>query len=431
MISPLIGSRKKHKDKAHRPWIDEEVLEAIKIRNDARRRHLSEYQSLKTKVKKLILDKKRNSFHDRVAQVDCRMNIRSEWKLLHSVSGSKAPLNILGDRCLQSNLIAINFHEITAPKYPVQSVSPPLELDSNSISHSASPSSHINNSSIYFSKVQFAIQRTKSSFSPGPDGIPYGILKSFSLEMTECLLRLFNCWFCNGCIPQQVLEAFQVSIPKKESGSFRPIFLMNTMVKVYENIICCRVEPFLTFHLPGYQLGFRNGDGVQNQLLRYVEHLQTSRAKKLFSVSLFLNISKALDKVDRRILLSELLACGITGRCLSAISNLLNDKQYRVLHEGVLNDNFYTTQYGIPQGSAISPLLWNFYFRDVLKYVELDPVHLQPFAFADDLVLFATHENLEGCYRLLSAAMEKIMPWSFRKGTEFNLGKLESLQICP
>jgi hypothetical protein len=85
--------------------------------------------------------------------------------------------------------------------------------------------------------------------SPGPDGIPYGIL--FNLPCTHHVLAtLYKKVLVTGAVPGSWGESILKIIHKKgttdEPGNFRPIALSNTVVKTLHLILAKRMTTFLT-----------------------------------------------------------------------------------------------------------------------------------------------------------------------------------------
>ena len=76
----------------------------------------------------------------------------------------------------------------------------------------------------------------------------------------------------------------------------------------------------------------------------------------------FIDFSKSFDTIPRDILFKKLIAYGITGICLKAISNLYNKACVRI--EGKISDEFDINQ-GVRQGCVLSPLLFNIFIADL------------------------------------------------------------------
>ena len=82
------------------------------------------------------------------------------------------------------------------------------------------------------------------------------------------------------------------------------------------------------------QSGFQPGDSCINQLLSITHEIYNSFDEGLEVRSVFLDISKAFDKVWHKGLLFKLSQNGISGNLLDLLSSFLSDRKQRVLLNG-------------------------------------------------------------------------------------------------
>ena len=82
------------------------------------------------------------------------------------------------------------------------------------------------------------------------------------------------------------------------------------------------------------QSGFRRGDSCVNQLLAITHEIYKSFDEGFEVIGIFLDISKAFDKVWHEGLLLKLKQNGISGNLLKLLRDLLSYRKQRVVPNG-------------------------------------------------------------------------------------------------
>ena len=107
------------------------------------------------------------------------------------------------------------------------------------------------------------------------------------------------------------------------------------------------------------QSGFRPGDSCSNQLFFLVNEIhkafENPRSLELWAV--FLDISKAFDKVWHDGLLFKLKQNGVFGKLLEFFGSYIRGRKQRVSLNG-FNSEYSVIESGVPQGSVLGPLLF-------------------------------------------------------------------------
>ena len=113
---------------------------------------------------------------------------------------------------------------------------------------------------------------------------------------------------------------------------------------------------------------FRLGDSTTNQLFYLVNeiHQAFKNPKSLEVRAVFLDISKAFDKVWHDGLIFKLEQNGVCGNLLKFFQNYLTSRKRRVVLNGFISD-YFIVESGVPQGSVLGPLLFSIYL-DYLEY---------------------------------------------------------------
>ncbi len=155
-----------------------------------------------------------------------------------------------------------------------------------------------------------------------------------------------------------------VPIHKKESRqskkNYRPILLLPIFGKAFEKVIFNFVYAHCSDNrlLSPHQSGFRTGDSTINQLLAITHKIFCAfdSVPSLETRAVFLDLSKAFDRVWHDGLLYNLECNGISGNLLTLIKCFLSNREQRVVLDGKTSD-WETITSGVPQGSVLGPLL--------------------------------------------------------------------------
>ena len=157
------------------------------------------------------------------------------------------------------------------------------------------------------------------------------------------------------------------------------------------------------------QSGYRPSDSCINHLLaithKIFEAFDCNPPLKVRSV--FLDISKVLDKVWHEGLLYKLKIIDISGELYDLLENYLSGRLQRVILNGQTS-SWRPILAGVPQGSILDPLLFLIYISDL-------PNELKSNAklFADDTSLFNIANDENGSVNVLNSDLSLISKWAF------------------
>ena len=132
---------------------------------------------------------------------------------------------------------------------------------------------------------------------------------------------------------------------------------------------------------------------------------------------MFLDISKAFDKVWHDGLLFQLKNYGISGFLFTIIKDFLANRQQRVVLNGK-SSCWSSITAGVPQGSVLGPLFFLTYINDLV-----DNISSEAKLFADDTSLFTVVYDVDIAANKLNSDLEIISTWAFQWKMQFNLDK--------
>lgn len=136
---------------------------------------------------------------------------------------------------------------------------------------------------------------------------------------------------------------------------------------------------------------------------------------------MLLDLSAAFDTVDHTILSNRVSKAGIQGGALKWISFLRNRTQAVQTIQFTAHKRYITC--GVPQGSSLSPHLFNIYLLPLIK--QLTAKNIQIFNYADDLQLVFPMDNSEASIGVFQDTMSYISQWMDSNQLKLNPGKTE------
>ena len=156
------------------------------------------------------------------------------------------------------------------------------------------------------------------------------------------------------------------------------------------------------------QLRFKPGNSCINQILAITHEIYKSFNDGFEVRDIFLDISKAFDKVWHEGLIFKLKQDGIYGNLLNLLCDFLRNRKKRVLLNGHVS-NWSDVRAGVPQGSILGPVLFLIYINDLLEELSSNAK-----LFADDTSLFSVIHDSNTSALELNSDLAKINRWVFQ-----------------
>ena len=184
---------------------------------------------------------------------------------------------------------------------------------------------------------------------------------------------------------------------KHKKENYCQISLTSVVCKVAENIVRFRVTAFWSDHLkPINQFRYLKGKSSLAELLSCYHHWCLTRNSSKAADVIFLDLSKAFDRVPHERLLLKLNRHGIDGPLLLWLRNFLKNRQQRVTIRETYS-NWSPVTSGVPQGTILGPTLFLLNVNDISNVVT-SSIKM----FADDTKIYREINNAEDTLALQS-----------------------------
>lgn len=166
------------------------------------------------------------------------------------------------------------------------------------------------------------------------------------------------------------------------------------------------------------QYGFRPKSNTQAALFDVVSTIQTLCDQKQKVAAVFLDLSKAFDTCDRKILLRRLNELGVRGKSCKWFRSFLSNRKQYVCDVGISSSEQFI-EFGVVQGSTLGPTLFNCYINNLKDL----PLHGMLFMYADDIVLIYAAASCKELERLINEDLTALHVWMNQHKLTVNISK--------
>ena len=331
-------------------------------------------QNMISEGSRLIEEAKRNYFLTAGrALANPEIGSKKYWSVINTVL-NKAKIPIIPP-LLEDEIFITNFAQKAQifNDYFIQQ-STTIDTGSQLPQHIPATLTQLNDFIISEEKILNIIRSLNPNKAHGWDGISLRMIKLSDSALVIPLKIIFENCLRQGIFPEIWKYANVVPVHKKNEknlkGNYRLISLLPVFGKILEKLIYDSLYSHLATCdlLNPRQSGFRHGDSTIKQLLSITHTIfKALDCNPPCDVrSVYLDISKACDRVWHDGLLYKLERCGISGQLLFLITSFLNDRKQRTVLNGQCS-SWGDISAGVPQGSILGPLFFLVYINDLTE----------------------------------------------------------------
>ena len=262
--------------------------------------------------------------------------------------------------------------------------------------------------------------------------IPIRVIKKSAHIFCDTLSSYFNILMKAGIFPDGLKLGKVTPVFKKGNpeilGNYRPVSTLPIFGKIFEKIIYSRIYKYAISQniLNENQFGFRQSHSTCHAVNFSVSLIQEALQKSRHVIGIFIDLSKAFDTIDHKILLKKLERYGIRGVPNSLIKSYLSGRKQYTEALGEKSDAL-TTQYGVPQGSVLGPLLFLLYINDISRLSNLGIYVL----FADDTNIFVDGSTAQEAYEKGNDLLRSLQTYMILNKLHVNMTKCCYMHFRP
>ncbi|XP_072384390.1 uncharacterized protein [Diabrotica undecimpunctata] len=427
------------------PWWNTECKKAIresktalnKYRRIRTESNLLKFKQLKAIARRVIKQSKKDCWNKYISSISIDAPSSQVWKKIKQMHGKTTHLSISALSYHNSivteddqiaKIMAIHFHNKSKNDNYTITLTQHKDLPSTT---DLSDDLLALNAPFTFQELSFAISTLKNS-AAGIDNIPSIFLKNLALNGLTKLLSFYNLLWINEKFPNLWRQSIILPIkkpdkPSIEPSSYRPISLTCCMCKLMEKLINNRLNWFSEKHniISSVQSGFRPHRSAMDNLVLLQNHITENFNKQHDTVVAAFDIENAFDTIPKNVILQKLIDNNITGNIYTFINNFLNHRKFKVAVNGN-ESNVFEQLNGVPQGSVLSPILFNLAINDISKEVR-QPI--KALLYADDLLIYCSGASISSTSNLIQNAVNNVYSWSTQHGIKLSSLKSRILRF--
>ncbi|GFN88484.1 retrovirus-related pol polyprotein from type-1 retrotransposable element r1 [Plakobranchus ocellatus] len=182
-----------------------------------------------------------------------------------------------------------------------------------------------------------------------------------------------------------------------------------------------RPRQVVAYGLPLVQdkCGFRKDHSTLDHLVRLETFTKKAFARKKQVLAVFFDLEKAYDTTWRYGISKDLFDFYFRGRLPIFISNFLKDRHFKVKAENTFSSPYHQEN-GVPQGSILSPILFNLKINNIIKSVSK---HVNASLFVHDFAIYAEGKHLQHLERTIQLCINNVQKWVSENGFRFSVSK--------
>ena len=244
----------------------------------------------------------------------------------------------------------------------------------------------------------------KTNKNPGFDDISFNAINNVFDFIVEPLRYRLSSSLAQGIFLEEIKIAQITPIykggDKENVVNYSAISVLSCFSKMLERIMYNRLYVYLTENnlLCNKQFGFQKEHSTDHAIVQLPYRIHEMFNKKIYTLGVFIDLFKAFDTVNHKILQKKLSHCGIKNKSLDWFTCYLSNRKQFIGYSINRKSTLLDIVCGLPQGSILGPLLFLLYINNLPQASKL----LDPKIFADDTNLFYSGKDIHSLFNTVN-----------------------------
>ena len=267
---------------------------------------------------------------------------------------------------------------------------------------------------VTYNEVYSTLKSLRNGTSTGVDNIPIKYVKLAINEICSPLTHIINSFISNDKYPTTWKQSRVCPIPKIPNPStptdYRPISILPALSKVYEKLVLQQMLEFIERNdiYKNTVSGFRKGFSTGSALLKLRDDIKKAMHSREISLVVLVDFSKAFDTIAHEVIITKLHEQGFSKSFLKWTLSYLSEREQFVQIDDA-KSKLLPSQFGVPQGSILGPILFNLYVNDIPDIFSSKSIQ-----YADDTTIYESGKpkDIIDVVNKINTSLNKLQNWS-------------------
>ena len=205
-------------------------------------------------------------------------------------------------------------------------------------------------------------------------------------------------------------------------NNYRPVSVLPAISKLFEKVMFDQLYASFAPTFSPNMSGFLKGHSCATALIKLTDDWRSALDEKKETGVVAIDLSKAFDCICHNLLLAKVKACGVQEPALQLLRSYLHGRKQRVICNNKCS-SWSPVRCGVPQGSLLSPLLFNIFMNDINETVTISSLRL----YADDSTQYTADYSPVVLQHLINQDMERLSCWFVSNYLQANEDKTQAM----